>query len=168
MPIDFEFIDANGKTIAGLGAGSLGNFMMARAEADSEQIKEVRVKYYPNKHRLIYTIPELPGLPDQNRNIQNLFDVHIPYTYFRYEWDLQQALGKLLQMEQQHFSLTFPNGYFPTFRTNTTPRELFLEMESLLSKQDQQLVADPVKNEIRIRKHPLWSAIDEVKKKLGM
>jgi hypothetical protein len=168
IPIDFEFVDENGKTITGLGAGSSGNFLMVRAEADREQIKEVRVKYYSNKHRLIYTIPELPGLPEQNRNIENLFDVRIPYMYMRYEWDFQYGIGNLLQMEQQHFALTFPNGYFPTFRTNTTPRELFLEMESLLSNQDQQLVADPVKNEIRLRKHPLWAAIEAVKKKLGM
>lgn len=168
IPVDFEFLDADGRTIRSLGAGSSANLLIARAEAEMEQIKEVRVKYYANKHRLIYTIPELPGLPEENRNIKNLFDVHIPYTYLRYEYDFQYGIGKLLQMEQQHFSLTFPNGYFPTMRTNTTPRALFLEMESLLSTPDQQLVADPVKNEIRIRKHPLWSAIDAVKKKLGM
>lgn len=168
IPIDFEFVDVNGKKIDGLGAGSSGNFLMARAEADSEQIKEVRVKYYSKKHRLIFTIPELQGLPEENRNVENLFEVRIPYMYMRYEWDFQYGIGKLLQMEQQHFALTFPNGYFPTFRTNTTPRELFLEMESLLSNQDQQLVADPVKNEIRVRKHPLWSAIDAVKKKWGL
>jgi hypothetical protein len=71
-------------------------------------------------------------------------------------------------MEQRHFALTFPNGYFPSVRTNTTPRELFLEMESLLANKDAQLVADPQKNEIRERKNPLLEALEKFQKTVGI
>ena len=168
MPIDFEFVGVDGKTIRGLGAGSSGRFVNTRAEAELDEIAEIRVKYYSRKHRLIFTIPELPGLPEENRGVENLFDVKIPYAYFRYEYDFQEAVGRTLQMQSYTVPLTFPNGFFPTMRTNTSARELFLEMEKMLSNKDQQLVADPVKNEIRTRKHPVEAFIEMVKKKLGM
>ncbi|HEX7863258.1 MAG TPA: hypothetical protein VF773_23220 [Verrucomicrobiae bacterium] len=168
MPIDFEFVGVDGKTIRGLGAGSSGRFMNTRAEAELDEIQEIRVKYYSQKHRLIFRIPELPGLPEENRGVKNLFDVKIPYAYYRYEYDFQSGLGQMVQMQSYSVPLTFPNGYFPTMRSNTTARELFLEMEKMLSNKDQQLVADPVKNEIRTRKHPVQAFIEMVKKKLGM
>jgi hypothetical protein len=142
--------------------------MVAVAEATLDQVKEVRLKHYPNLYRITYTIPELPGLPEQNRNIQNLFDVHIPYMHYRYEYAFQHHIGNLLQMDQRHFALNYPNAYFPTTRTNTTPRALFLEMESLLANPELQLVADPQKNEIRTRLHPVRAALEAIKKKLGL
>lgn len=166
--VDFEFLDHSGKSLHSYRSGSSGHLLTSSIQGRLEDVKEIRLKHYPNTHRLIYTIPEMPGLPAQNRNIKNLFDVHIPYIYLRYEHDFQYGLGHLLQMDQHHFALTYPNGYFPSIRTSTSPRELFPELESMLANKETHLVADPRKNEIRTRVHPVRAAVDAVKKKLGM
>ncbi len=165
-PIDFQFFDASGKLLNGYRKGSAGHLLTTAVEAKLADVKQIRLVHYPNQYRLIFTIPELPGLPEQNRNIQNLFDVHIPYMYFRYEHTFQDEIGHLLQMNQQHFALNFPNGYFPSIRTNTTPRELFLEMENLLP--NLRLVVDPEKNQISDEPHPIAAAIQAIKTKLGL
>lgn len=167
-PIEVEVMGKDGKKLAGGNSGTSRNLMKVTVDGVLEDIKEVRLKYFTRKYRVIFTIPELPGLPEENRGVKNLFDVSIPYMNLRYEYDFQYGIGKLLQMEQRHFALTFPNGYFPSVRTNTTPRELFLEMESLLANKDAQLVADPQKNEIRERKNPLLEALEKFQKMVGI
>jgi hypothetical protein len=167
-PIDFEFLNAAGKKLNSYRSGSSGHLLTSSIEGSLDDVKEIRLAHYPNVYRLVFTIPELPGLPEQNRNIENLFDVHIPYMYFRYEYDFQYQAGHLLQMNQQHFALTFPNGYFPTFRTNITPREMFLEMEKLLANPNLHLVADPEKNEVAAKPHPIAAAIEAIKTKLKL
>jgi hypothetical protein len=167
-PIDFVFLNAAGKKLNSYRSGSSGHLLTTSIEGSLDDVKEVRLAHYPNVYRLVFTIPELPGLPEQNRNIENLFDVRIPYMYFRYESEFQYEIGHLIQMEQQHFALNFPNGYFPSFRTNTTPRELLLEMEKLLADPNLHLAADPKKNVILAKPHPIAAAIQAIKTKLGL
>jgi hypothetical protein len=167
-PIEFQFLNASGKVLNSSRSGSMGHLLTTAIEGSLADVKHIRVIHYPNVYRLVFTIPELPGLPEQNRNIENLFDVHIPYTYFRYEYDFQSRICELLQMSQSHFPLNFPNGYFPMFRTNTTPRELFLEMEKLLANPNLHLVADPEKNQVAAKPHPIAAAIEAIKRKLGL
>ena len=167
-PIEFEFLDAAGKILPGMRSSTSGSLMLAVAEATLDDVKEIRVKHYPNVYRISYIIPEIPGLPEQNRSIQNLFDVHIPYMYFRYEFEFQSVIGKLAQMDQRHLALKLPNNFFPMYRTNTTPRALLFELESLLANPELQIEADPQKNEIRTRLHPVRAAIEVIKKKLGI
>jgi hypothetical protein len=71
-------------------------------------------------------------------------------------------------MDPQMLRLTYPNNFFPTFRTNTTARALFLELESKLSNKELQLAADSQKNTISARPHPMALAIEAIKKKLGL
>ena len=167
-PIDFQFLNASGKVLNSSRSGSIGHLLTTAIEGSLADVKQIRVVHYPNVYRLVFTIPELPGLPEQNRNLENLFDIHIPYTYFRYEYDFQSRICELLQMNQNHFALNFPNGYFPMFRTNTTPRELFLEMEKLVANPNLHIVADPEKNEVAAKPHPIAAAIEAVKTKLGL
>jgi hypothetical protein len=167
-PIDFQFLDASGKVLKSYRTGSTGHLLRTAIKCALADVKQIRLVHYPNVYRLVFTIPELPGLPEQNRNIENLFDVHIPYMYFRYEHDFQYQIGHLLQMEQHHFALTFTNRHFPTFRTNTTPRELFTEMEKLLANPNLHLVADPEKNQVAAKPHPIAAAIEAIKTKLRL
>jgi hypothetical protein len=167
-PIEIEVLGEGGKKLQGGNSGTSGNLMKVTVDGVPEDIREVRLKYYTRKYRVIFDIPELPGLPEENRNVENLFDVRIPYMNLRYEYDFQYGIGKLLQMSQGHYALNFPNGYFPTKRTNTTPRELFLEMEGMLANKESQLVADPQKNEIRESKQLLLQALEKFQKMVGI
>ena len=133
-----------------------------------EDIKEIRLLHYPNLHRLTFTIPELPGLPEQNRHVANLFDVHIPYMRFRYEYSFQSGVAQLLQMQNHSIPLTFTNNYFPTFRTNTTTRALFREMASMLSDPEKRIVVNPESNTIEAKRHPLAVLRHKVRQTLGL
>src|SRR5207244_3073155 len=85
IPIELEFLGAGGKALESAGGGSSDQLTTAAVRARANEVKRIRLKFFPNVHRLVFTIPELPGLPEENRNMENLFDVHIPYSCFRYE-----------------------------------------------------------------------------------
>ncbi len=161
---EVEFYDADGKKLQAYSSGTSGKLYHARINAYLEDVKEIRFQYYPNLHRISFTIPELPGLPEQNRNLENLFDIYVPAIHFQYEHAFQDNIAQVVQMTYSSVPLTFPNAYFPTIRTNTTARALFTEMASLLSNPEHQLVADPVKNKIESRPTPLAALIQKVKK----
>jgi hypothetical protein len=165
---NLEYFGHNGQKIETYGGGTSSGINHVRIFARPEDLEEIRFTYYPQAYRLNFTIPELPGLPEQNRNLENLFDVHIPYMQFRYEYAFQENVTKIVQMRHSYLPLTFPNSYFPTFRTNTTARELFLELGSLLSDPTKQLIADPRENVIEARPHPVRALYEKFKKKVGL
>jgi hypothetical protein len=165
---DLEFYGVNGKKLPGYGGGSSENIIQSTIEAEPGELKEVRFRYFPATHRVLVTIPELPGLPEENRNIENLFDVHIPYFRNQYEYAFQGGVAQLLQIQNTYIPLTFPQGYFPLIHTNTTPRALFNEIRSLRSNPAQQLVADPRKNIIELRSSPIEELKKKIKRELGM
>ena len=164
---DLEFYGENGK-IRGYGGSSSENMIEASVFGRTNDVVEIRLRYLPNAHRLVVTIPELPGLPEENRNVKNLFDVHVPYMRSRFEHDYQQNIAHLVQMQMYHQPLTFNNAFFPVIRTNTTARALFNEMASMRSNKAQQLVADPVANKIESRPHPIRALIQKFRTKLGL
>ena len=165
LPIDLELLDENGKKLDGAGGGTSDQIIISSAFVKPEKVKAIRVKYYPKIHRIIWTIPELPGLPEENRNLQNLFDARIPFMRFQYEWNYQENLKQLVAMDMDHFPLQYPNGYFPLIRTNFTPRNLLKEIEAKLP--NQQLAVDNKKNRIEARRPPWEILIEKVKKMVG-
>lgn len=169
LPFDIEALDATGKSINSLGNSFGGKMLTTKFAGYSKDIKQLRLKIYPNIHRIIWTLPELPGLPEENRGIANLFNVKIPYMRFRYEGEYQTALRKLVQMDMNYLPLTYPNGYFPTYRTNFTAKDLFTEIESKIPPTppfaNRILIADSQKNKIEL-KPPLWQQLIEKAKKL--
>jgi hypothetical protein len=166
-PLDFEFFDQKGEKLEMSGRGSSDHLHILGGEIDRERIHEIRVKFYPRICRVVFTIPELPGLPEKNRNLTNLFDAHIPYIRFQYEYEFRSDLEKLVAMDlPPTFALKYPPSLFPMVRTNTTPRELFAEFLSYRANPDDHLLVDSERNVIRIQKSPLAMIIDRLKKLL--
>lgn len=169
LPVDIEFLGADGKELPGpRGSGSSEQLLTASVQARPDEVHEVRIKYYPNVHRLIFTLPELPGLPEENRNLDNLFDVHIPFMRFRYEYAFRQNIAELVQMSEPRFQFNYPTNFFPATRTNTTARQLFHELAEMRANKQHQFVADPERNVIETRPDPIRAFLDKVKKKLGL
>lgn len=164
---ELEFYNHAGEKLKPHNSGSSGNILHLRVPGHPDDIKEIRFTHFPQLHRLIFTISELPGLPEENRHVQNLFDVRIPMMHFDYEYAFQDNLAQLLQMSHSTLPLTFSTS-FPTTRTNITPRELFHELGSLFSDPDRRLTADPRKHSIEARPHPIPALIERLKKKLGI
>ena len=165
---ELEFYGEDGEKIATESSTTSDLILHVRLVGRVEEVKEIRVKYYPNLHRLIYILPELPGLPEQNRHLENLFDTHIPYMLFQYEYAFQANIAQLLQMNSGSFALNYPNGFFPTLRTNTMARELFEEMDAMLANKKLEMVADPVENKIEARPPALEILIGKIKRAFGL
>ena len=165
---EIEHYGHDGKKLQTYGGGTSGHLINSRIVAEVEEVKEIRFQYYPNIYRLVFKIPELPGLPEQNRNLENLFDVYVPSMHFQYEHHFQDNIPQLVQMSYASLPLTFSNAFFPIIRTNTTARALFQELGSMLANREDQLVADPEKNKIEARPHPLYALVQKFKKKLGL
>ena len=155
LPAELEFVGKDGAVLKTHGGGGSGEMKMVQVTASPGEIETIRVKHYPNFYRLIFTLPELPGLPEENRHVEDLFDVHIPYMRFQYEYEYQKTIADLVQLQFDHFALTFPNGHFPLVRANTTPRELFGELDSLRSNRTRDLYVNEEKLRIEERLDPL-------------
>jgi hypothetical protein len=165
---EIQFYGPEGKKLQTYGGGTSGGLIHSRVFGRPEDVKEIRFRHYPNVHRLIFTIPELPGLPEENRNLANLFDVHVPSMHFQYEYHFQDNIPQLVQMSYSSLPLTFSNAFFPIIRTNTTARALFQELATMLSNREHQLVADPEENRIEARPNPLYALIQKLRKKVGL
>ena len=150
IPIEIEMLNSEGKLIPSHGEGSSSRLFIATARAPLKDVRQLRVRCFEKIYQVVLSLPEIPGLPEENRGIENLFDTHVPYMRLRYEYDFQAAVKDLVQMEAYHLPLVYPNGYFPITFTNTTAREMFKHMQSL-APASQQLIADPLKNRIEMR-----------------
>jgi hypothetical protein len=168
LPIQLQLAHPDGQPAQHIGRSSSETLLIATVDEKPADLAKIEMRYYPNVYRLVFHLPELPGLPEENRNLENLFDMHIPYIRLPYEHAYQSTILKLIAMEAPHIPLSYSNLFFPIIRTNTTARELFREMESLASNPEKLLVVDPVKNKVRHEQSTLHSLINKAKKKLGL
>ena len=168
LPLQIQLARADGQPAQHTGRSSSETLLIATVDEKPADLAKIEMRYYPNVYRLVFHLPELPGLPEENRNLENLFDTHIPYIRLPYEHAYQSTILKLIAMEAPHIPLSYSNLFFPIIRTNTTARELFREMESLASNPEKLLVVDPVKNKVRHEQSTLHSLINKAKKKLGL
>jgi hypothetical protein len=165
----FSFHDESGaKTFNSTGESSSGGLIVTTLHARPEELKQMRITFFPKSHRMIFLLPELPGLPERNRGVANLFDVYVPGIKFSYEHEFQNVLSEVLQMEVQHLPLVYSNVFFPTIRSNFTVRQHFAEIASMLPDSKQQVLVDPETNRIELKPHPFWTLLDKLKKRMGM
>ena len=73
-------------------------------------------------------LPYIPGLPEQNKSINNLFDVCVPYAKFAKQYDLERFLEQTLQLSDCVTSGPVPansikNIPFPLEFENVTVRD---------------------------------------------
>jgi hypothetical protein len=118
-----------------------------------QEIRELTVKYFRNQHRLIVTLPELPGLPEENRNLQNLFDVRVPHLDLKDPLGLEHGLGHLVQMRVGYIPRKYAGWSARMDPTNTTALAVLQQLEQDLSTKYDHLVVDSERNEIRVQLH---------------
>jgi hypothetical protein len=145
---EFEFYDNEGKQMDGWFKSGYGAVSIRAVNGLKENLKEIRVKYFPNLHRLSFTIPELPGLPEENRNITNLFDVHVPHIRTGSHLAMHQALRDLVQMEVKNVPFDPRKKPLQSERTNTTSRAIFEEIDQGMPEH-HHLHVDPERHVIQ-------------------
>lgn len=156
IPIEIKFLDAEGRELRSRGIRGEANVQSWTVVGSAEDVRQIQVRYYPRVFRVITTLPFIPGMPEENRDVENLFDTRVPFAYFRAEWALQRAVENLAQMRfrrpviRRYFPMAFSNGTnYPIVFTNATAADLFREMERWIP-EGRELVADSEKNEIRL------------------
>jgi hypothetical protein len=168
IPVQIQLADRDGSTPQHTGMSSSENILIASVDGRPEQLGSIQMRYFPNVYRLVFHLQELPGLPEENRNLKNLFDIQIPFVRIPSEHAYQSTILKLAALKGDHIPLAYSNIFFPMVRTNTTVRELFREMERLASNPERVLIVDPVKSEIRYEPSLLHSFLNKAKQKIGL
>ncbi len=131
LPFEREYVARDGHLGIARSEQSNASHIVDRVSLNLKDIALVRAKYYPNARRLIFHLPELPGLPEENRHVDNLFAVKIPYVRLETSWDFVRCIQDATQL---NFTFSgpapvtmFPPGYFPHSFENVTPEELLAE-----------------------------------------
>jgi hypothetical protein len=168
VPIQIQMTRRDGTPAQHTGRSSSENLLIATVVEKPTELGAIEMRYYPNVYRLVFHLPELPGLPEANRNLQNLFDTHIPQIHVPYQYAYQTTIMKLIAMEGPQLPLNYSNLFFPVIRTNTTARELFREMEILTSDPEKVIVVDSGNNKLRYERSTFYSFLHKAKKKLGL
>jgi hypothetical protein len=136
FPISFDLLNADGEVARNAGSGRTGAILLVSARQSRDSLAAIRINHYPTVRRLVFRIPEIPGMPEQNRGVDNLFDVVIPYSQVRAEFEFRELISKTVQMPIRTGGITgFPAGYFPKTFVNTTAREVLNEYLAALPEK---------------------------------
>ena len=129
IPVTFDFLDKDGQNISGGGGSTSGYIQENRLDQPLEKVALIQAKYRTNRYRIILHLPYIPGLPEQNKNIDNLFDVYIPYMKFNSSDRLDAFLYETLQLRRLKTTGQKPYSnssqiQFPAVFTDITVRDI--------------------------------------------
>jgi len=98
MPVTFEFLDKDGNKISTRGSSTSGYTHEIAFKQPLEKITLIRAHYHTRCYRIVINLPYIPGLPEDNNTIDNLFDVHIPYIRLHDPGQVDQFVRQTLQL----------------------------------------------------------------------
>lgn len=88
-----------------------------------DDLTELILFYRPHQARLIFELPPLCGMPEKNREIDNLFDVTFPHLTAWGEFELRDAVASQASIGFALDRAKFPDNHFPRHYENVTVRE---------------------------------------------
>jgi len=100
MPVTFEFLDKDGNKVSNRGSSTSGYTHSIALKQPLEKITLIRAHYRTRRYRIVINLPYIPGLPEENNTISNLFDVHIPYVRLYDSDRVDRFLRQTLQLGQ--------------------------------------------------------------------
>ncbi|MGV3755242.1 MAG: hypothetical protein ACO1QS_07660 [Verrucomicrobiota bacterium] len=165
---DIEYIDATGRTLERNPVMNGGQWIMHDVTGNLDQISKVRIRKYRHQQRFIIDLPALPGLPKENQQVTDLFQVRVPYLYFATE---SEQYGFIASTTQLKFDLRVaanppPNSY-PRALTNASVAEVLLDY-ARANSLSADFYVDPVGDAIEQPEHSLEAVGRRVKRKLGI
>jgi hypothetical protein len=99
MPVTFDFLDADGNLLRGRGSSTSGFVHHRAIQQPPEKVASIRACYRTQRQRILIRLPYIPGLPEQNKNIDDLFDVYIPYVRLPGASQVGSFLQRTLQLQ---------------------------------------------------------------------
>ena len=167
MPATFEFLDADGNNLSTRGSSTSGFAHSISLREPLEKIATIRAHCRTRRRRIIIHLPYVPGLPEQNNEIDNLFDVYIPYVRLHDDRQLGRFLQQTLQLGTYRNTGPVPqtstqSNPYPMDFYNVTIRDL-----AEIYAQDAILRADIQNDQLR-REYglTLWARLRQFLKKL--
>jgi hypothetical protein len=115
MPVTFEFLDKDGMPLKMQGGSTSSVTQRINITEPLDKVALIRARYRTKRQRIIMHLPYIPGLPEQNNDIKNLFDVYIPYTSFDSYYRVSWFLSKTLQLSNAPVSGNTPQNSFYNF-----------------------------------------------------
>lgn len=96
-------------------------------ETPPEDLEAMILRYRPNQARVVFELPPLQGVPERNREIENLFDITLPHFTAKNAWDLKRTVGDQAGVQFNLSDPVFPADHFPRHYENVTLRALLEE-----------------------------------------
>lgn len=129
MPVTFEFLYADGNVLPGRSSSTSGSLHHRSLEQPLEKVACVRACYRTQRRRIVIHLPYIPGLPEQNNAIDDLFDVYIPYVRLHDAGQVGDFLRRTLQLQMSRQTGPVPPDsinsiQFPIELSNATVREI--------------------------------------------
>lgn len=147
----------DGKLISGSGHGG-GQVTTLDFPVPPSQIASFQVSYSEPRQRAVHEVKGIPGLPKENQNVSNLFDVRVPYATCIHEHDLRQLLEAYTQLEFGPRKKGSGAGRYPMTFQNARVTDIFqayLESENYAGAQIDR------KQHLIIERENLWDTIRE-------
>jgi len=129
MPVTFEFLDADGKAVRGGGSSTSALTHSTVIKDSLENVALIRARYRTCRQRILIHLPYIPGLPEENNVIDDLFDVRVPYVRLRDVSHVGLFLREVLQLNSSGRSGPVPPSSinsmpFPQEFRNATVRDI--------------------------------------------
>jgi len=129
MPVTFEFLDADGNVLRGGGSSTSGFTYHTSVQHSLKEVALIRARYRTRRQRILIHLPYIPGLPEENNTIDDLFDVCIPYVKFQDAGQVGGFLYRILQLNSSGRSGPVPPNSidsmpFPQEFRNVTVRDI--------------------------------------------
>ena len=164
LPVEWELLDEDGNVLRHRNSAAAGRLKIVSLSHPPAKIDAIRLRIYPEMSRLIFSFPRLPGLPEANREVSNLFDVTMPYVRFEAAFELRNTVERSLQMRIfPSRRARFPPAYFPREFVDATPRQLLSEYLTYCPPP-KHLRLDYSKQRIYIGKGPIERLLDDIRK----
>ena len=151
MPVTFEFLDKEGNKLRSRGGSTSGNIHQVYLREPLDRVAVIRARYRTRRQRIVIHLPYIPGLPEENDAIDNLFDVYIPYVRLQDAGHVGRFLEQTLQLRDSRRtgstpSVSIHNTVFPLDFNDVTVRQIaecYAQGGSLhVDHQNEQLIRE--------------------------
>lgn len=138
---ELTYLDAENKPLNTSAGGYSSQYLLDAVYGDLVDVKKIRIRKYPQAHRILYRLPGLPlGIP-KGLKVDNLFQSKVQMLRFDYEHEQKEFIQRVAQVEFGNFpSTNLPSGTYPRYLTNATVADVLQDYEKLMGVQGQAYV----------------------------
>ncbi|MHC4116506.1 MAG: hypothetical protein ACYSWO_03255 [Planctomycetota bacterium] len=99
MPVSFEFLDAEGNVLPTRGSSTSSHVHCVNMRQPLEKVALIRARYRTQRQRIVIHLSYVPGLPEENKSIDDLFDMRVPHVRLHDPGQVSEFLRKTLQLK---------------------------------------------------------------------